>query len=254
MRAGWARPPSRCTGPTGSSTGSPDGTLHVNLRGYGPGTPVTPSETLSGFLRALGVAARTIPADLDAQAALLRSLLAGKRTLLVLDNAHSAEQIRPLLPGSAGCMVVVTSRDSLTGLVVTDAAHRLTLDLLTPPEALDLVTGILGAERAAAEPDAVGELVRLCARLPLALRVAASRAAAHPHLTVADVVADLADDHTRLDVLSEFGDERAAVRTVFDWSYRRLPPEQARLFRRLGLHPGPGRVRRVRARAGRRRG
>lgn len=217
----------------------PDGTLHVNLRGYGPGTPVTSSEALSGFLRALGVAARAIPADIDAQAALLRSMLAGKRTLLVLDNAHSAEQIRPLLPGTAGCMVVVTSRDSLTGLVVTDAAHRLTLDLLTQPEALDLVTGILGVERAAAEPDAVAELVQLCARLPLALRVAASRAAAHPHLTVADVVTELADDHTRLDVLSEFGDERAAVRAVFDWSYRRLPPEQARLFRRLGLHPGP---------------
>ncbi|WP_037306093.1 tetratricopeptide repeat protein [Amycolatopsis orientalis] len=217
----------------------PDGTLHVNLRGYGPGTPVTSGEALSGFLRALGVAARAIPTDVDAQAALLRSLLAGKRTLLVLDNAHSAEQVRPLLPGTAGCMVLVTSRDSLTGLVVTDAAHRLTLDLLTPPEALDLVTGILGAERAAAEPDAVAALIRQCARLPLALRVAASRAAAHPHLTVADVVIELADDHTRLDVLSEFADERAAVRAVFDWSYRRLPPEQARLFRRLGLHPGP---------------
>ncbi|WP_409495973.1 ATP-binding protein [Amycolatopsis sp. cmx-11-12] len=217
----------------------PDGTLHVNLRGYGPGTPVAPSEALSGFLRALGLAARAIPTDTDAQAALLRSMLAGKRTLLVLDNAHSAEQIRPLLPGTAGCMVVVTSRDSLTGLVVTDAAHRLTLDLLTQPEALDLVTGILGADRAAAEPEAVAELVQLCARLPLALRVAASRAAAHPHLTVTDVVTELADDHTRLDVLSEFGDERAAVRAVFDWSYRRLPPEQAQLFRRLGLHPGP---------------
>ncbi|MFD5249359.1 ATP-binding protein [Amycolatopsis sp. NPDC058340] len=217
----------------------PDGTLHVNLRGYGPGTPVTAGEALSGFLRALGVAARAIPADVDAQAALLRSLLAGKRTLLVLDNAHSAEQIRPLLPGTAGCMVLVTSRDSLTGLVVTDAAHRLTLDLLAPSEALDLVTGILGVERAATEPDAVAELIRLCARLPLALRVAASRAAAHPHLRVADVVTELADDHTRLDVLSEFADERAAVRAVFDWSYRRLPPEQARLFRRLGLHPGP---------------
>ncbi len=217
----------------------PDGTLHVNLRGYGPGTPVTPGEALSGFLRALGVATRAIPADVDAQAALLRSLLSGKRTLLVLDNAHSAEQIRPLLPGTAGCMVLVTSRDSLTGLVVTDAAHRLTLDLLAPSEALDLVTGILGVERAAAEPDAVAELIRLCSRLPLALRVAASRAASHPHLRVADVVTELTDDRTRLDVLSEFADERAAVRAVFDWSYRRLPPEQARLFRRLGLHPGP---------------
>ncbi|MBB5858146.1 ATP-binding protein [Amycolatopsis umgeniensis] len=217
----------------------PDGTLHINLRGYGPGVPVTAGEALSGLLRALGVAARAIPADVDAQAALLRSLLSGKRALLLLDNAHSAEQIRPLLPGTAGCMAVVTSRDSLTGLVVTDAAHRLTLDLLSEAEALDLVSGILGADRAAAEPDAVGELVQFCGRLPLALRVAASRAAAHPHLTVADVVTELADDRTRLDVLSEFGDERAAVRAVFDWSYGRLPSAQARLFRRLGLHPGP---------------
>ncbi|RSN60553.1 hypothetical protein DMH01_14705 [Amycolatopsis sp. WAC 04182] len=217
----------------------PDGTLHVNLRGYGPGDPAAPGEALGGFLRALGAAARAIPADVEMQAGLLRSMLAGKQVLMVLDNAHSAEQIRPLLPGTAGCMVVVTSRDSLTGLVVTDAAHRLTLDLLTQPEALDLVTGILGTDRAAAEPDAVAELVRLCARLPLALRVAASRAAAHPHLTVTDVVTELADDHTRLDILSETADERAAVRAVFDWSYRRLPPAQARLFRRLGLHPGP---------------
>jgi tetratricopeptide (TPR) repeat protein len=217
----------------------PDGTLHVNLRGYGPGTPATPSEALSGFLRALGVVARAIPPEVQEQSALLRSLLAGKRVLMVLDNARSPEQVRPLLPGTAGCMVLVTSRDSLTGLVVTDAAHRLTLDLLDIPEAHALVTGILGAQRAAVEPAAVAELVRLCSRLPLALRIAATRAAAHPHQRVADVVADLADDRTRLDILSETGDEHAAVRAVFDWSYQQLPPEQARLFRRLGLHPGP---------------
>ncbi|MFI6032536.1 NB-ARC domain-containing protein [Amycolatopsis magusensis] len=217
----------------------PDGTLHVNLRGYGPGEPATSAEALGGFLRALNVAPRAIPAEVEAQSALLRSLLAGRCVLMVLDNAHSAEQIRPLLPGTPGCMVVVTSRDSLTGLVVTDAAHRLTLDLLTEQEAHDLLIGIIGADRAAAEPEAVDDLIRRCARLPLALRIAASRVAAHPHLTVADVVAELADDRTRLDILSDTGDERAAIRTVFDWSYQRLPPEQARLFRRLGLHPGP---------------
>lgn len=217
----------------------PDGTLHVNLRGYGPGDPASPADALNGFLRALGVAPRAIPADVDAQAALLRSLLAGKRVLLVLDNAHSAEQVRPLLPGTSGCMVVVTSRDSLTGLVVTDAAHRLTLDLLTPSEAHELVAGIIGPDRAAAETDATRELIRLCARLPLALRIAASRVAAHPHLAVIDVVAELTDDRTRLDILSEAADERSAIRAVFDWSYRRLTTEQARLFRRLGLHPGP---------------
>ncbi|WP_309235892.1 tetratricopeptide repeat protein [Amycolatopsis sp. SID8362] len=217
----------------------PDGTLHVNLRGYGPGEPTGPSDALNGFLRALGVAPRAIPADADAQAALLRSLLAGKRVLLILDNAHSAEQVRPLLPGTSGCMVVVTSRESLTGLVVTDAAHRLTLDLLSPSEAHELVAGIIGAERAVAESDATRELIRLCGRLPLALRIAASRVAAHPHHAVVDVVAELADDRTRLDILSEAADERSAVRAVFDWSYRRLTTEQARLFRRLGLHPGP---------------
>ncbi|OXM54886.1 ATP-binding protein [Amycolatopsis alba] len=217
----------------------PDGTLHVNLRGYGSGEPATPGEALGGFLRALGVAARAIPADVEAQAASLRSLLAGKRVLMLLDNAHSAEQVRPLLPASPGCMVVVTSRDCLTGLVVTDAAHRLTLDLLTSSEALDLVAGIIGPRRADDEAEAVGELVKWCARLPLALRIAASRVAVHPHRAVADVVAELADDRTRLDALSESSDEPAAIRAVFAWSYRRLPAEQARLFRRLGLHPGP---------------
>ncbi|QFU86858.1 Regulatory protein AfsR [Amycolatopsis sp. YIM 10] len=217
----------------------PDGTLHMNLRGYGPGSPAAPGEVLVSFLRALDTPPRKIPADVEARAALFRSLLAGKRMLIVLDNAHHSDQIRPLLPGAAGCMVLVTSRDSLTGLVVTDAAHRLTLDLLTPQEALRLVTGIIGPERAAAESDSVAELIKLCARLPLALRIAASRVAAHPHLTVADLVAELADDRSRLDVLSQGGDERAAIRTVFDWSYQQLPPEQARLFRRLGLHPGP---------------
>ncbi|EOD64034.1 TPR repeat-containing protein [Amycolatopsis vancoresmycina DSM 44592] len=217
----------------------PDGTLHINLRGYGPGTPATTAEALSGFLRALGVASSAIPTDVDAQAALLRSLTASKRLLFVLDNAHSAEQVRPLLPSAPGCMVVVTSRDSLTGLVVTDAAHRLTLDLLTPSEAHELVTGIIGADRVAAESESTSELVRLCARLPLALRIAASRIAAHSHLSVTDVVTELTDDQTRLDILSEASDERSAIRAVFDWSYRRLPAQQARLFRRLGLHPGP---------------
>ncbi|MEU4524934.1 tetratricopeptide repeat protein [Amycolatopsis sp. NPDC024027] len=215
----------------------PDGTLYVNLRGYGAGDPATPGEVLEGFLRALGLRAEEIPVGVEALAGSFRSVLAGRRMLIVLDNANNADQVRPLLPGTPGCVVVVTSRESLTGLVVTEAATRLSLDLLSDEEAVTLVSSILGPACAAAEPDAIRELVRYCARLPLALRIAASRAAT-PHITVGDVVTELADDRFRLDALSQDGDERAAVRAVFDWSYRRLPAEQARAFRRLGLHPG----------------
>lgn len=217
----------------------PDGTLHINLRGYGPGTPAAPGEVLTGFLQALGTVPERIPVGIEAQAAMFRSRLAGRRVLIVLDNANSADQVRPLLPGTPGCAVIVTSRASLTGLVVTEAAHRLTLDLLSPNEARELVVKIVGPERVDVEPGAVNELVRLCGRLPLALRIAAARVTAHPCVTVAEVVSELADDRYRLDVLSQAGDERAAVRAMFDWSYEQLPSESARLFRRLGLHPGP---------------
>ncbi|WP_232376802.1 ATP-binding protein [Amycolatopsis aidingensis] len=216
----------------------PGGTLYVNLRGYGPGDPATPGEVLEGFLRALGLPGERVPVGVEAQAGLFRSLLAGRRVLVVLDNANGAGQVRPLLPGSPGCLVVVTSRDSLTGLVVTEGAARLTLDLLTEPEAVALVGGIVGAERAAAEPGAVRELVRCCGRLPLAVRIAAGYAAA-PHTTVGEVVAELADERSRLEMLSRGGDERAAVESVFDWSYQRLDSTQALVFRRVGLHPGP---------------
>ncbi|MFD9961787.1 ATP-binding protein [Amycolatopsis sp. NPDC058986] len=217
----------------------PDGTLYVNLRGYGPGDPATTTEVLDGFLRALGVPSERMPVGVEARAGLFRSLLAERRVLIVLDNAHHADQVRPLLPGTPGCLAVITSRDRLTGLVVTDGARRLTLDLLTEHEAVQLVTGVLGPARAGAEGTAVTELVRWCARLPLALRIAAGRAAAYPHSTVTAVVTELADERVRLDVLSRGADERAAVRAVFGWSYQGLSAEHARVFRRLGLHPGP---------------
>jgi len=217
----------------------PDGTLHVNLRGYGPGNPASPEQALDGFLRALGVPAEAIPLDADAKAGQYRSLLAGRRILIVLDNANHPDQVRPLLPGTSGCMVVVTSRDSLAGLVITDGAHRITLDLLTDAEAHELVSGILGPARVSAEPSAIAELVRLCTRLPLALRIAATRIGVSPDTSVADVVTELADDRSRLDVLSRGGDERTALRAVFDYSYQRLATDQAHLFRILGLHPGP---------------
>jgi tetratricopeptide (TPR) repeat protein len=217
----------------------PDGTLHTNLRGYGPGDPATPAEVLDEFLLALGIPAERIPTGTEAKAALFRSVLAGKRVLMVLDNANAVSQVRPLLPGSPGCLVLITSRASLTGLVVNDGAHRVTLDLLTMEEATNLVRNILGA-RADADPEAVTDLIRQCANLPLALRIAAGRAATQPYLDVAGLVADIADDQHRWEALTVPGDEATAVRAVFDWSYHRLSAEQARVFRRLGLHPGAG--------------
>jgi hypothetical protein len=155
----------------------PDGQLYVNLRGFDPGGAVMPpAEAVRLFLDALEVPAERIPADLDAQAALYRSLLAGRRMLVVLDNARDAEQVRPLLPGAPGCVVVVTSRSQLSGLVADAGAHPLTLDLLTRPESRQLLAARLGPERLAAEPDAVEEIVTSCARLPLALAIVAARA------------------------------------------------------------------------------
>ncbi|RZS34235.1 putative ATPase [Herbihabitans rhizosphaerae] len=217
----------------------PDGTLYANLRGYGPGDPATPGEILGGFLGALGVSAQQIPAGLEAQAGLYRSELARRRVLIVLDNASAAEQVRPMLPGGPGCAVVVTSRASLTGLVVGEGATRVTLGLLTEREAVELVRATLGHQRADAEPDAVIELIKACARLPLALRIAAGRAAARPYLTVADLVAELGSERGRWEALSVSADERTSVRAVFGWSYHQLTGAQARMFRRLGLHPGP---------------
>ncbi|MEC3979887.1 tetratricopeptide repeat protein [Amycolatopsis sp. H20-H5] len=217
----------------------PDGTLFANLRGYGPSNPLDPLMALSSFLPALGVAESHIPADVDAQAGLYRSVLASKRVLIVLDNASDAGQVRPLLPGTPGCLVVVTSRNSLTELVVAEAAHRFGLDPFTPAESHALLRRILGPARVDAEPEAVTELVRVCAGLPLAVRVAATRAAARPQLGLSDVVADITEDHGRgyKDSFGGSGDVGDAVRSVFDWSYTRLSAEQAKVFRRLGLHP-----------------
>ncbi|UOX92370.1 tetratricopeptide repeat protein [Amycolatopsis sp. FBCC-B4732] len=215
-----------------------DGTLFADLRGYGPSAPVRPDLVLASFLHVLGIAEDRIPADLDAQVSVYRSVLAGRRVLILLDNAGTAEQVRPLLPGSPGCAVLVTSRASLTGLLVAEAASQLTLDLFTADEAHVLLRRILGRERVSAEPAAVADLVEVCARLPLALRIAATRIATRRHTSVAEVVADIVGDRTGLDVLSSSGDERSAVRSVFDWSYTRLVDEHAVLFRRLGLHPG----------------
>ncbi|MFD2465077.1 ATP-binding protein [Amycolatopsis samaneae] len=215
-----------------------DGTLFANLRGYGPSAPLAPGLVLTSFLRVLGVRENRIPAELDAQASLYRTVLADRRVLVLLDNASTADQVRPLLPGSPGCLVLVTSRASLTGLIVAEAASQVPLDLFALGEAKTLLRNILRSERVDAEPGAVADLIAVCARLPLALRVAATRIAIRPHTSIAELVADIVDERNRLDMLSNSGDEQSAVRTVFEWSYTGLPEEQARLFRRIGLHPG----------------
>ncbi|MGW7351556.1 ATP-binding protein [Streptomyces sp. NPDC054784] len=218
----------------------PDGQLYVNLRGYDPGTPVTPVEALTRFLRSLHVPARSIPTDPEAAAALYRSVLAGRRMLVILDNAATTAQVRPLLPGTPGCLVLITSRSRLSGLVARDGAHRLTLDVLEESEAVDLLRAVTRGYRSDGERDRLVELARLCARLPLALRIAAERAASRPRMELDALIADLRDESSLWDALSAGDDDEAdAVRSVFAWSYRALPREAAQLFRLLGLHPGP---------------
>jgi tetratricopeptide (TPR) repeat protein len=215
----------------------PDGQLHVDLRGFDPtGTPRGVAAVLADFLQALGVPSWRLPAGVEAQGALYRSLLAGRRLLVLLDNAHRAEQIRPLLPAATGCLTIVTSRDDLAGLVAVDGAHRLELDLLPAADAVDLLRRLIGAR--AADPGPAETLAQQCARLPLALRVAAEVAAGRPALPLTALVDELADQHRRLDLLDPGRDPRAAVRAVFACSYQRLPAPAARLFRFLGLHPG----------------
>ncbi len=172
----------------------PDGQLYVNLRGFDPtGSPAEASSVIRGFLTALGVPPPQVPPDLEEQAGLYRSLLAGRRMLIVLDNASDPEQVGPLLPGSAGCLVLVTSRNRLTSLIALQGAHPVTLDLLTLDEARDLLAQRLGAERAAAEPGAVDDLIELCARLPLALNITAARAATNPGVPLATLAGQLTE-------------------------------------------------------------
>ncbi len=217
----------------------PDGQLYVNLRGFAPGGPaMSPAEAVRGFLDALGVEPSRIPARLDAQAGLYRSLLTGRRMLVVLDNARDAEQVRPLLPGAPGCMALATSRRQLTGLAAAEGAHLLTLGLLSRAEALDLLTTRLGPHRTAADPAAITEIIDRCAGLPLALAIVAARAAAQPGLPLARLAQELRLAESRLDAL-DGGDPASRIRAVFSWSYRALHPEAAKLFRFLGLHPGP---------------
>lgn len=217
----------------------PDGQLFVNLRGFDPADqPVSPAEALRRLLDALEVPPQRIPASTEAQAALYRSLLADRRMLIVLDNAYDAEQVRPLLPGSPTCLVVLTSRNRLTSLIATSNARPLMLDVLAPAEARHLLAARIGEARIAAELDAVAEIVARCVGLPLALAVVAARAITHPALSLAVLAAELADARGGLDAFDS-DDPMTDLRAVFSWSYRRLSTAAARLFRLLGLHPGP---------------
>jgi DNA-binding SARP family transcriptional activator len=215
----------------------PDGQLYVNLRGFDPDEPLPAAEALASFLRALGVPGKDVPEDADERARRYRSLVAGRRMLVLLDNARDADQVRPLLPGTAGCAAIVTSRDALAGLVAREGAHRLELDLLPLPDAVTLLAALIGT-RVTDEPDAAAALAARCSRLPLALRVAAELAATRPTDTLSDLVAELQDLRGRLAVLDVGQDQRTDVRAVLSWSYQQLSPPVARAFRLIGVQPG----------------
>ena len=216
----------------------PDGQMYVNLRGFDPtGSPTAPAQALRGFLDALGVASPRIPMDPDTQASLYRTLLANRKMLVLLDNARDADQVRPLLPGAPGSLVVITSRNQLSGLAATDGAHLLTLDLLSQSEARQLLAHRLG-HRVDAEPEATDEIVTACARLSLALAILGARAAGHPGFPLAALAAELREARDRLYALGDDTDPLSDVRTALSWSYHALGPDAARLFRLLGLAPG----------------
>jgi DNA-binding SARP family transcriptional activator len=217
----------------------PDGQLYLNLRGFDPaGQAMDPGQALRVLLELLQVPAAQIPTSVEAQSALYRSRLAAARMLVVLDNARDAEQVRPLLPGAGGSLALVTSRDQLAGLVATQAAHPVRLDVLDQAEARLLLTHRLGRERVAAEPQAVQAIITDCAGLPLALAIVAARAATSPRFPLAGFAAELADARNRLDALSG-PDPATDLRAVFACSYQALSAPAARLFRLLARHPGP---------------
>ncbi|MFI7120444.1 ATP-binding protein [Amycolatopsis sp. NPDC049868] len=214
----------------------PDGQLFANLRGYGPGAPADPGEVLRSFLRALGVPVADVPADLDDRAASLRSVLAGRSVLIVLDNARSADQVRPLLPGHAGCAVVVTSRVALHGLTISADAHRVPVPLLTERESFSLLDRLAGNGRRFADRTALADMVSGCGGLPLALRIVGERLAHNRNL--ANVASTMRSAGGRLTALTT--EEKAtSLPSVLSWSYDALPGDVASGLRLLGLHPGP---------------
>ncbi|MFI7131740.1 BTAD domain-containing putative transcriptional regulator [Nonomuraea sp. NPDC050153] len=219
--------------------GFPDGQIYLDLRGFDARNAPMPVETaLRLLLGALGAAPAAVPQRQEEQAALYRSLTAGKRLLIVLDNARDTAQVVPLLPGTPSCTVLVTSRNQLPGLIAGHDARHVPLDVLDAAEAHRLLRHHLGSERVEAAPEAVAALVERCAGLPLALSIIAARALMSPRLPLASLAEELREESTRLDAL-DAGELSADLRTVFAASYRALEPEAARLFRLLALHPGP---------------
>lgn len=220
------------------AAGYPDGQLYVDLRGFGREPPMSPAEALRGFLGSLGVPQQGIPAELHAQAGMYRSRLAGRRVLIVLDNCRDAEQIRHLLPGGHGCLVIVTSRSRLSTLLTAAGAHPLPVGLPSVEQARAMLLGLLDAGRVAPDPAAVDAVIESCGRLPLALAMAVARAANLPYTPLAQVGAELAQTAGSLDGF-DGDDPQTGLRAVFSWSYRALSAPAARLFRLLPIHPDP---------------
>jgi NB-ARC domain len=218
----------------------PDGELYANLRGFDDGPAVTAEVVPDRFLRDLGVEPSSIPPDPDSRAALFRSRIADRRVLILLDNVADIGQVRPLIPGSSGPFVVITSRNQLAGLAIRDGAQRIRLDIFQESDAIALVRQVTRTGGRQDTPADLLELAQLCARLPLALRIAAEHAVSRPTMQLGELIADLRDDSLLWDALSVGdGPHGEGVRTVFAWSYRDLPDDAARMFRALGLHQGP---------------
>lgn len=217
----------------------PDGQLYANLHGYDAGPPTSAERVLDNFLRALDVPLSTLPVDTEALTSLYRSLLSGRRVLIVLDNARAAEQVRPLLAPSS-CRVLVTSRSRLSGLVIREGAMRITLNPLLPVHAQQLITNVIDDFSAKAQSAAVAKLASQCAYLPLALRIAAERIALSSDTEIAVLTDEISAEHNQLNAFATMvDDESAEVQSVFSWTYQRLTPPVARIFRLLGLHAGP---------------
>ncbi|WP_373431200.1 ATP-binding protein [Streptomyces turgidiscabies] len=217
----------------------PGGELYANLRGYTAGSPATPQEILGRFLEDLGVPATHVPAEPERRETMFRSLVAERRMPLVLDNAADSSQVRPLLPATSGCLVMVTSRDDLSGLVRQEGALRLDVTTFPTTDAVELLRAATADYRTSDRRGDLAALARLCAGLPLALRIAAERAAGWPSMPLGELIDDLRDESARWSVLTAEAEEGSdAMRSIFEWSYRALSDPAARLFRRLGLYPG----------------